>query len=422
MRNRAAQVLAVLLPAILGLFVVRNAPVLANRDDFIRLYFGGYVGCTNLRGGQTASALHRELAAAGAAFGDEYRASRFKVAQTPYAPLTLVLVCGAERVRAWVHEVHLATWALGVQTGSWLALLAAAALLAWRRLPRGALAAFVAAGLSLVWMHVHTNPLQPSPRAMACLGTSLALALVITGRSEGWAHACAIAAALSHPYNQAINLVIVIAFVLAIAGTPATAGWRRTVAARVGVTGALAVGVGLVMVRWASPGPGASVDEMWGYRDAGLLAHWTANRAAVYRLVLAIGLPVTALALRYAGWARALAVAGLFALTVAAPAFVWPAGLYPGEMSNRVGGAWVAALFALCLRGDVVPDFAAMSPRRQRTAAAAVLLTATAGAVPEALGIRNAPHYAPWLRPPRVETMPGVERACLAIMARTARP
>jgi hypothetical protein len=422
MRNRAARTLACLLPAILGLFLVRNAPALANRDDFLRLYFGGYVGCATLRGGEAARLLHPELAAAGASFGDEYRASRFKVAQTPYAPLTLALVCGAERVRAWRPEVGMATWALGVQTVSWLALLAAAAVLVWTRLPSQALAAFVVAGLSLVWMHVHTNPLLPSPRAMACLGTSLALALVITGRSEGWAHACAIAAALSHPYNQAINLPIAIAFVVAAAGTPATAGWRPASAARVAATGIMAVGVGLAVVRWASPGPGASVDEMWGYRDAGLLANWAANRAAVYRLLFAVGVPLTALVLRYAGWARALVVAGSFGLTVAVPAFVWPAGLYPGEMSNRVGGAWVAALFALCLRADLVPDFSAIGPRLQKAVAAAVLLMAAAGAVPEAAGIRNAPHYAPWLRPPRVETMPGVERACLAIMARTGRP
>src|SRR5688572_8178350 len=115
MRNRAARTLACLLPAMLGLFLVRNAPLLANRDDFLRLYFGGYVGCATLRGGEAARLLHPELAAAGASFGDEYRASRFKVAQTPYAPLTLALVCGAERVRAWRPEVGMATWALGVQ-------------------------------------------------------------------------------------------------------------------------------------------------------------------------------------------------------------------------------------------------------------------------------------------------------------------
>ncbi|HVR71253.1 MAG TPA: hypothetical protein VMT87_10455 [Vicinamibacteria bacterium] len=69
--------------------------------------------------------------------------------------------------------------------------------------------------------------------------------------------------------------------------------------------------------------------------DVGLLANWTANRAAVHRLLLTVGVPLSALVFRYAGARRAAAVA---------------------------------------------------------------------------------------TRPPRVEAMPGVERECLAIMARRPRP
>jgi hypothetical protein len=418
MRNRAVQALAVLLPALFVLFLVRNAPLLANRDDFLRLYFGGYVGCATLAGGAEAKLVKEELAATGRAFGDEFRASRFTAAQTPYSPLTLGLVCAAERARPGWPGIDLATWALGVQTLSWLGLLAAAAALTWRALAEGALASFVAIGLSLVWMHVHTSPLVPAPRGMASLATALALVLVLTGRGEPWAHLCAVVAALAHPYNQALNLCVATASLVAVAGTAATAGWRPRMAARVALTAAVALACAFAIVRLANPRGVVSVGELFGYEDATLLLNWAANRPAVYRLVFTVGLALVALVFRYAGPRRAAVVAALFLGTVGAPALLWPAGLYPGEVSNRVGGAWVAVVFALGLRGDLVPDFSGMTPRRRTAAAAAILFVAGAGAVPEILGIRNAPHYAPWLRPPRVETLPGVERECLALMAR----
>jgi len=109
MRNRAVQAVSVLVPVILVVFLVRNLPLLSNRDDFLRLYFGGYVGCVMLAGGPAASRVQDELAASSDAFADEYRASRFKVARTPYSPLTLALVCAAEQVRARLPPLHLAT-------------------------------------------------------------------------------------------------------------------------------------------------------------------------------------------------------------------------------------------------------------------------------------------------------------------------
>lgn len=422
MRNRAAQALAVGSSAILVLFLFRNAPLLSNRDDFLRLYFGGYVGCVSVRGGAPADLVRREIAAAEKTFGNELRASRFKVAQTPYSPLTLALVCGAEGVRARLPDVDLATWALGIQTASWLALLAGAAMVARRQLPGGPRAWFLVVGLSLVWMHVHTTPFLPSPRAIAGLATGLALALVITGRGEPWAHACVVVGALSHPYNQAINLAIAAAFVPAVAGTRATAGWRPGMALRVALTAGAALALALAVVNRVNPRAAVAVDELWGYHELSVLTNWAANRPAVYRLLGTVGLPLAALVLRYAGAGRAALAGMAFALTVAAPAFLWPAGLYPGEVTNRVGGAWVAALFALCLRGDLLPDLSRTSARGRVATVTGVLVVAGAGAVPEALGIRNAPHYVPWRRQARVETLPGVERECLSIIARTSRP
>jgi hypothetical protein len=308
-----------------------------------------------------------------------------------------------------------------VPTLSWLALLGAAAVVVRRGLRDVSLAVFIAVGLALAWLHVHTSPLLPAPRAVATLATGLALALVLRGRGEPWAHACAVVAAASHPYNHAVELCIAVGFVVAIAGTPATALLRPAMAARVVATGALATAASLLLVRAANPAGGVSLAELFGQGKGLPLANWAANHAAAGWVALGVGGPLVVLVHRQAGARRAAAVGALLLASVGLPAVLSPAGFYPGEISHRVGGAWVAALFALALREDWATDLARLPPRARIVAVLAVVLAAAAGAAPELVGIRTAPHYAPWLHPPRVETMPGVERECLAIIARAPR-
>jgi hypothetical protein len=416
MKERASRFLAVSLSAALALLVVRTLPLLANRDDFIRLYFGGWVGAVTLSGSPEAPRLAEALAARARVFGDAYTASRFIAAQTPYSPWTIVLAGVADAVRVRILEAGLPAWALGVQTTSWLAVLGGAAILAWRVLPAGALACFAAAGLTLAWLHVHTNPLIPAPRGLATLALGVALALVITGRSEAWAHGSVLLAAIAHPYNQALNLCVVLPAALLLAGTPATAGGRPRTALRVAATAVCAVVLALAVVQAANPRGGVPIGAMLTHGASATPANWSENQPAVLRLCVSL-LPVLAvLGWGYARTGRALAIVGLFVASVAAPALLWPGGAYPGEISNRVGGAWTALLFALCLRGDLAHAFARLTPRWSQTAALVLAASGVAGAVPEAVGIRDAPHYAPWLRIPRVESRPGVERECLSLI------
>jgi hypothetical protein len=304
---------------------------------------------------------------------------------------------------------------------SWLILLAAAGGLLRRVLGTAALAAFAAAGLALVWIHVHTNPLLPVPRCVAVLGTAIALALLLTGRAEGWAHAWLALAALAHPYNQALNLAVGGLAALMLRGTPAAGGWRDARAARLAASGAAAVALALGLVRMVNPRGQVSIGEMWALGASDAWLNWAANRGAVLRLVLLLGVALTAAVLRLSGARRAAAIAVAFVASVTLPALLVPAGVYPGEVSNRVGGAWAGVLFALALRGDLLPRLDRLGPRAAAPAALALAAAAVAGAVPEALGIRTAPHYAPWLGPPRVEASPGVERECLALIERGSR-
>jgi hypothetical protein len=421
MKDRAARFLALVLPAALALFVLRNLPLLANRDDFLRLYCGGYVGCVTLRGGGEAARMPAALAAIEGAFADEYTRSRFVVAQIPYSPLTLALVCLAEGARSIAGAVDLARWTLAVQTALWLVLLAAAAALAGRVLGTPAVVAFAVVGLGLAWIHVHTNPLLPVPRCVAALGTAMAMALLLTGRSEAWAHGWLAVAAFAHPYNQALNLAIAGSAALVLRGSPAGSGWRDRIALRLALGAAATVALAVAVVRAANPRGQVAIGEMWAHGANVLAQNWAANRGAVARLVLLLGVALTAAVFRLAGARRAGIIAALFVTSVTLPALLWPAGVYPGELPNRVGGAWAAVLFAIALRGDLLPGLDRLAPRRATVAAAAMAAAAAAGAVPELLGIRTAPHYAPWLRPPRVEASPGVERECLALIERGSR-
>ena len=56
MRNPDAALTALLL-VIAGVFAYRTSPLVANVDDHVRLYFGGYVGGALLGGGARAEAL-----------------------------------------------------------------------------------------------------------------------------------------------------------------------------------------------------------------------------------------------------------------------------------------------------------------------------------------------------------------------------
>jgi hypothetical protein len=81
----------------------------------------------------------------------------------------------------------------------------------------------------------------------------------------------------------------------------------------------------------------------------------------------------------------------LFVATVVAAACLQPAGYYAGEYVNRVGGAWVALLFGLCLRRELLPDLSA-STRWSWLVVAGTLLVTLPAAFPEWAGVANTIH------------------------------
>jgi uncharacterized membrane protein YhaH (DUF805 family) len=414
---RGDRIASILVGAILTLFLIRAAPLSSNRDDHIRYYFGGWVGTAVLRGGATAKAVGFELEQAAAAIRDPYLASRFAVAQVPYS-LTAMLGAGvAESLRPDGRPPTVVRWILVTQTLFWLCLLLTAALVA-RRLPEAPLGWTVVVVLVLAWLHAHTSPLFPVPRAAACLFTGLALALLLTGAGERTATACLALAAASHPLNQAVNLTAAGAFVLVVAGTAAAPGLRRASAIRAGALGIACVGlVGLLLSR-ANPQPGLDLGVVLGARPLDdMAAAWEVNRIAVRRTAVLVGLPLLALAWRYVGTSRTV-VLGLLVLSSLAAAGLLSSGPYRGEFTQRVAGAWVAVLLALCLRRDLRPSPPGPLWSRRGLTAAALGLLCLPAAIPEALGGPSVPFPRPGAnRPPLSE----VEVQCVRILGTIRR-
>jgi hypothetical protein len=423
MRNPPSRVpgdvLAAVLLVLSAVFAWRTAPLAANVDDHVRLYFGGYVGLKQLAGGPQAAALRTELQRSTLGFRDEYLASRFVTASTPYSPLTLAAVAVAETLRPLLPPTRVLPWVLGEQAVLW-ALILGLALRARALLPACPLPWFLALGLTLAWIHGHTSPFYPVPRAFACLLTGLALALAATGASFRWAAACALLAAASHPYNQAVNLAVALPAAAVLAGTPAAPALTRQTGLRLGAVAVAALGASLLMLYVANPrgdfGVGGILGERLVFDPAG---SWRMSRTPLQRLIVAVALPLGALVLRYCGWRRATVLGAYCAATLVAAATLQPAGHYPTEYLSRVGGAWVAVLFGLCLRGDLLPDLSALVPARGAAVVVCTALVTLPAAFPELTGVPNVVHRPLRGWPGGIRLSP-VEEECIRLLRQFA--
>jgi len=414
-----AGVPAAVLVALAAVFAWRTAPLAANVDDHVRLYFGGYVGVKQVAGGPEAAALRAELQRSTLGFRDEYLASRFVTASTPYSPLTLASVAVAETLRPLLPATRVLPWMLGEQALLWAVVLGLA-LRGRALLPSCSVPWFLAVGLALAWIHGHTSPLYPVPRAFACLFTGLALALAATGASFRWAAACAVLAAASHPYNQAVNLAVALPAAAVLAGTPAAPALTRKAALRLGAVAVAALGASLLVLYVANPrgdlGVGRILGERLVFDPAG---SWRMSRTLLQRLAVAVGLPLGALVLRYCGWRRAAVLGAYCAATLVAAATLQPAGHYPTEYLSRVGGAWVSLLFGLCLRGDLLPDLSALVPTRRAAVVVCTALVSLPAAFPELTGVPNLVHRPLRGWPGGVRLSP-VEEECIRILRQFA--
>jgi hypothetical protein len=426
MRNPGpSRALTALLLVIAAVFVWRTSPLAANVDDHVRLYFGGYVGTTQLAGGTRAAALRQEVQETTARIANEYLASRFVTAQTPYSPLTLASVAAVETVRPLLRPERVLPWVLGERTLVWAAMLALA-LWARTRLPACPLAWFLAVALTLSWIHAHTSPLYPVPRAFACLFTGLGLALAATGASMRWPIACVVLAAAAHPVSQTMNLAVALPAAAILAGTPAAPALVRRPGIGLALLAMGAVAGAFLVLHAAAPRGALDIAAILGERATfDFAGNWAAARTPMQRFAVGLGLPLVALVVRYAGPCRGALLAAFFAVTLLASGVLPPAGHYPNEYLNRIAGAWSAVLFAVFLRGDLLPDLSALGYPRRLGVIALAGLVALPAALPELASVPQTIHrpLGGW---PQGIRLSRVEIECLRILRQTggwpARP
>jgi hypothetical protein len=410
--------LTALLLAIAAVFAWRVSPLAANMDDQVRLYFGGYVGAAQLGGGARAAGLRAEVERTTAAIADEYLASRFVTAQTPYSPLTMAAVASAEALRPLLGPRRVLPWILREQTLLWAVMLAlAVGVRAW--LPACPLAWFLAVSLALSWIHAHTSPLYPVPRAFACLFTGLALALAATGASPRGAAACLALAGFAHPYSQALNLAVALPAAALLAETPAAPALRRRGGLVLATVAIASLAAALAVLYAANPRSVLGVGTILGERAAIDFGHnWEMSRTLLQRLSVAIGLPLLGLVFRYAGPRRAAALGAFLLATLLAAGLLAPAGHYPTEYLSRIGAAWSAVLFGLCLRSDLLPDLASLAWPRRLAVIALACLVALPAAAPELAAVPQTIHR-PWGGWPQGIRLSPVELECLRILRQT---
>ena len=183
----------------------------------------------------------------------------------------------ADTVRPWLRPVRALPWILGGQTLFWAAIVAFA-LARTRRAARGPAAWFLAVGLALAWIHAHTSPLYPVPRAFACLSPAWRWRWRRRALPARWSAACVVLAALAHPYNQAMNLAVALPAAAVLAGTPAAPALRHRAGAKLALValGALA----LLRRRLALASPrGLSVVRILGEQPTGTWPRTGACRA-----------------------------------------------------------------------------------------------------------------------------------------------
>lgn len=421
MTQRAGDLaLTSLLAVIAATFAFRASPLTANVDDHVRLYLGGRVGAVQLRGGTRAEELRVELHGTTESIRNEFLASRFVAAQTPYSPLSIAWVAALEVVRPIFGPERILPWILRTQTLLWAVMLTVA-LWARRRLPACPVHWFVATGLTLAWIHAHTSPFYSVPRSFACLFTGLAVALGSTGASARWAAACLALAAVAHPYTQAMNVSVALPAGAILAGTAAAPALRGRAGLALALAAIVTVAGAAVLTYAANPRGTLGVGAILGERATFDFArNWRLSEIPMQRLAVGIGIPLSALAYRYAGVGRAAILAGFLAATLLAAGVLPPVGHYPTEYLSRIGGAWSAVLLGLCLRGNLLPDLSSISVPHRLAVVVLTGLVALPAALPELVGAQHA--LRPWGGWPGGIRLSRVEIECLRILRQDGWP
>jgi hypothetical protein len=348
----AAAIYAFSLLLLLG---VRFAPLMANRDDFVRYYFGGYVGFVQIRGGESATRLQDRIEGSVSSLPSTHDKLRFLAGRTPYVPLFVATTPLGMRAYEQTSSVHPGTWILSYHTLLWAMGIAASALFVQRTPAVASASWFLAAGVLVAWLNPHTSPFVPVPRGVTTLAAGLALACYLGGTASRPVLFLLALAPLFHPYQQLANVGMIFLFLLLVWTDGPIELLRRRSTWTMGAVAVTAACAGIVLVWLAnggrSPEFGSMLDRRSGFD---LWSNWSGNREAFENSLKSVGIPLVALVWIEKGFPRSLRCAALFAGGLVLVAFLGQSGgFYPGEYVHRWAAMWTVVLFALLLRRDL---------------------------------------------------------------------
>ncbi|TSC77077.1 MAG: hypothetical protein G01um101431_260 [Parcubacteria group bacterium Gr01-1014_31] len=355
-------------------FLLRVSPLLTDQDDYLRYYFGGWVGWQTLSGHRQD--LADELRRAYDRLDDDVQRSRLRAAATTYSPLVVLRVGIAEPLRRF-FGVPLVSWALVVPTIEWLVVLIVAARWATRQRLSLSPAWFIGSGIALGWLHLHTYPFLPAPRGFSVLAAGLALAALLAGGNRLTIRALLVLGAVAHPYQQLINLAVVGAAAMVLLPASERRAQRRTLAGH-GAVAVVALIACFALALLFNLESSLGVTRLRGVSSMQTpFSVWLGNQWAAYRLVVILGIPLVTVAYWYQR-RQAFHIGVLYAVSIIVPAFVVSGNYYAGEYLSRIGGAWQAVLLVYLLRlGSRPPPY--LSRLQQSALTLLVLMLMAAG-------------------------------------------
>lgn len=367
--------IAIYVSLLLILLATRFAPFISNRDDFVRYYFGGYVGSVQIRGGEKSRTLREQIEKAASSLPSAHDKLRFDVGRTPYVPIFLATTPIGMALFEQLSGIHPATWILVFHTALWTLGILASTLFVLGN-PRLCSASwFLAAGVAVAWLNVHTSPFVPVPRGVSTLAAGLALACYLTEPQVRYATVFLALGSLFHPFQHIMNVALIFLFIFAISSPRPMAFLRSASTWRIGASTVLAALVGVAIVWFANAMSWPSVTSMLDARaEYDVRGNWSVNQEVFEISCRNLGPVLLVIVLLERGWKRMLGCGALFVGSLLAAALLGPSGAYPGEYVHRVAAMWSAILFALLLKRDLFRELMGSIAGKRPWAAIGIVL------------------------------------------------
>lgn len=348
-------VITIYVSLLLILLAIQFAPFASNRDDFIRYYFGGYVGSVQIRGAERSQVLQKKTEDAMSRLPSTHDKLRFGAGRTPYIPFFIATTPIGMAIFEQTSGIHPATWILGFHTLLWVIGILAGALFIFHNPRICSTAWFLAAGVAIAWLNVHTSPFLPIPRGASTLAAGLALACYLSESKTRYIIMFLVLGAFFHSYQHLMNIGAIFLFLVLIWSDRPLEFLRSGSTWKMGASAVLTALAGIAIVWYANSMSFLRFDSLLdATAEYDVWANWEVNREAFEMSVRNLGPLLLILLFLEKGWKTTLGCAVVFLGGFLVAALVGPSGAYyQGEYVLRLAAMWSVIVFALLLKRDL---------------------------------------------------------------------